>query len=508
MYPRRTRASSRTPVPPATAVSYMPRENVKKLLLRKYRTKFRCTRNPQFDLALRSEIDSLMGSKDISQRRLAAVERKLQSLSVSVNIGSCIKPDVPTMENQNTVSMTLAAPVQTRQEQIQQSQSATDGGVLPAIRYGESLDQDYWGKIVENDLRKFAEEQRRAKFQQSEKQHRVRDELLRQIERRKEAKSLERLEDRSYDQRMLKLAEGMDEAEKKRALERLEKVRKEKQLRDRQLKGNTDSSCEYRIEEFERKRKTRSDELTAEQKNLETIRKKMVEEDLEGRKRREKRLQGAAQLRQENDNSRKIQDKRRLEEQEEEKRMVRIMAEAQERQQRLQLEETKAKDARIHALAKYAEEHVTKKDEVKRRMEEQRFIRAVLDKEKQDELDEKRRKQEHRQRELNARKYLDRQLEEKAARDQSEKRESRKLVETWRNEEESYRREQQEKMSATKRRNQAWRQEIVRQIGQSRDLKRRRDIMDEREFLINRKLIEESLTVTKEIQPGPEVVSS
>ncbi len=257
------------------------------------------------------------------------------------------------------------------------------------------------------------------------------------------------------------------------------------------------------IEECEKRKKQQTDQLSAEQRGLVELRKEMDMEALEARKRREKQLLEAVRLKQENEKYKEIVDKRRMDEREEEKKLMEIVNAAQREQERKQLEEIKAKEARIQALAKYAEEHVTKNETAKRRLEEQRFLKSVLDKEKRDELDEIRRKKEHREREINARRYLDDQMKEKEEKTKEEEKQSRALAESWRKDEVAYRREVKEKTSANKKRNALWYGEIVKQMNETQALRKRGSLMDDREYRLNKKLLEETAAIANPLQFSP-----
>ncbi len=253
MYPRRTavsskRSSTRSPIPQAELPSYMRREHVKGLLIRRFRSRFRGTRNPQFELAMTREVEELMKTKNLNQTHLSAAERKLKSLSVSVNLTALgtgkTSPRDPSVPHPPREGKGDNGSPQSRVEPGRKllSKSFIGGGngdqsVLPPIRQNE--DQDQWAKIIENDLKKFAEEKRLATMRDREKRRKVKEDLLGQIQQKKNYKRQERQEDGKYDLQAKKIAESLEDAERKRILEKAEKIRKEKQLRDQQLKGNS-----------------------------------------------------------------------------------------------------------------------------------------------------------------------------------------------------------------------------------------------------------------------------
>ena len=193
---------------------------------------------------------------------------------------------------------------------------------------------------------------------------------------------------------------------------------------------------------------------------------------------------------QENEKYKLILDKKKQEEREVEKRRIEQYSAAEEQQEKRKYEEMKAKEARIQALIKYAEEHVGKNEFIKRKAEEQKFLKELLEKEKKEEIEEVKRKKMHREKELKARRFLDEQMKEKALKVSEAEKRSRELVETWRLDDESFRKEQREKAGEVKKKNMAWADTIMRQIGDAKVKRRQQRLMDEREYQINKKLIE------------------
>eukprot|EP01022_Parablepharisma_sp_SALTPOND_P012421 TRINITY_DN1595_c0_g1_i1.p2 TRINITY_DN1595_c0_g1~~TRINITY_DN1595_c0_g1_i1.p2 ORF type:complete len:513 (-),score=133.47 TRINITY_DN1595_c0_g1_i1:5666-7204(-) len=461
MYPRKMtpacRQSTRTSFP-----NTLRRERVRTILVKKYRSKFRTTRNPEFDQVLHREVDELLKTKNLNQTHLHAVEKKLEEFTKKANKTVCYEP----IPQPNPPAM---------------AEHKKEPSMLPPIKpVSESMGQDQWSRIVEHDFKKFLDEQRENALKEREKKRKVKEELFRQIQDKQVRSKLEKTQEVKFDDMLKKHVDTLEELEQKRTAERIEKIRKEKLLRDQQLR-----------EEYERKKKQRIEDRLKEQKHLEEIKKKMEVEVMESKKKREHQLQEAVKLIQENEKFKALQDVKRLKEREEDKKMLEEQIRAMEMQEKKRVDEMKAKEARIQALTKYAEEHVTKNEVMKRRQEEQRFLKEVIEREKREEQEEIRRKKAQRERELNARRYLDEQMSEKKKRKEEEMVKSKELVETWRKDEETFKKEQKEKAEELKKRNKQWYNEVLRQVTELKEGKKKGHLMNEREFMINKKLIEE-----------------
>ena len=220
--------------------TFIHRDHIKGILLKKYRSKFRTTRNPLFASAITQEIDDLMKTRNINQTHLSALEKKLNSLTISMcnpSPNSIQNGPIRLSEVKNGTQQLIKASDYGEENHKKLSQSFIAEQFLPPIRItSESIEEDQWMKLMEHDIKKYTEERRNALLNEQEKKKKVKEELFKQIQEKKTSVIGEKMEETMYNKKLIKLTESMNEQEKKKMLEKNEKIRKENQLRDRQLK--------------------------------------------------------------------------------------------------------------------------------------------------------------------------------------------------------------------------------------------------------------------------------
>ena len=440
------------------------RERVKTILLKRYRSKFSTKKNIELDKVLYREIDELLKNKNLNQTHLSAIEKKIASLTKASNKTTiCASP-----------SMDAGGSPKVEDRHLDPNTS------LPPIRTGgESVEEDQWTRIIKHDMQKYIVEQRDFTLQEKEKKRKVKEELMKQINEKHNRSILERAQDGKYDDMLRKNVNHLEELEQSRVAERHEKIRREKSMRDQQLR-----------EEQDKKRRLQTEEKSREQRQLDQLKQKLNEEALAGKKKREQQLQEAVKLIQENEKYKLIQDSRKLKEREEDKKMLEEQARTMELQEKKYMDEVKAKEARVQALVKYAEEHVAKDEAVKKRLEEQRFIKGVIEREQREEIEERQRKKARKDNEVNAKKYLDEQMKEKLKKEEDEEKKSKEIVLQWRKDEEEFKQEQRTKSDELKKKNKAWYNDILQQATSIKVGKKKGQLMNERELLMNKKLLE------------------
>ena len=271
-----------------------------------------------------------------------------------------------------------------------------------------------------------------------------------------------------------------EKEEEKKITERIKKIMIEKELRTQQLQ-----------EEQEKRKKIKIEERIHEKKRLDEIKKQMEREVIESKKKREEQLKKAKDVIHENENYKKIQEKKRLLEKEEDKKLLIQQMKSMELRERERVDEMKAKEARIQALIKYSEDHVTKNETEIKRKEEQRFLKEILEREKMEELKEKEEKQKKKEKEVMTLRELESQIREKEKLRSEEKLKNKEFVKSMKKKEEAYKREEQIKADELKKKNIKWYGDIYKQIEESVSRKKKGILMSEAEFMINKKRIDE-----------------
>ena len=414
MYPRQSRSIGRYRMNTSLPATFR-RDKIRTILINKYVKKYQVQKNPEIKQQITNEIDELLKSKNLNQTHLLSIEMKFKKLYRPNKLRNC-----------NTASITPKV--------ITQPESQISEMVFPPIK-SINPPKDRWIQIMEYDIKKFAtEEQNRSMYIKKQKL-KVKEDLLKQISDRKLQLQMEKNKEHQLDEVLMKNINNEAEEEKRIVMRKVEKIKKERDLRDKQLK-----------DELEKKRKVHFEEKLNEQKRLAELQKQINEEDIEAKKKRNQKLQEAVKLIQENEKYKVIQDSMKLKEREDDKRMLEEQIKSMEKQEMKRVEEMKAKEARIQALVKYSEEHVVKNEMEKKQREEQRFIKEILEKEKMDELKEKKQKEAHREMEVKALKCLDAQIQEKRNRRNEELVRSRALAESLKMETELYNKQQKEKI--------------------------------------------------------------
>lgn len=228
----------------------------------------------------------------------------------------------------------------------------------------------------------------------------------------------------------------------------------------------------------------------------------MDEELNESKKNREKRLLEAKKIREENEKNKLLQEKKKKEELEQDNKLLEDQNKLIELQDKKKMEEMKAKEKRMQALAKYAEENIGKKDLDKKKIEEIRFMKDALEREKREQLVEEKRKMQHRQNEVNARKLLDEQVKQKELKKEEERKKSKKLAEFWEKDAEDFTHEQKTKQIEYKKKHYDWHNDILKQISEKKDKTKKAILMNEREFLFNKQLIDDAIKIPNETKEG------
>eukprot|EP00826_Nyctotherus_ovalis_P014881 TRINITY_DN14187_c0_g1_i6.p1 TRINITY_DN14187_c0_g1~~TRINITY_DN14187_c0_g1_i6.p1 ORF type:complete len:363 (+),score=111.11 TRINITY_DN14187_c0_g1_i6:126-1214(+) len=332
MYPRRAvsikrRAAIRTS-------RNFQRDGIRTLLVNRYQRKFSGKKSPELSKIINTEVDSLLKEKSVNQSQLRALENRLHNISSSLNKSAvCMKTVESKFKANEEASKTIVS----------------GAAELPPIKNGKMSARDQWAELIEHDLKKFAEEQSSARLKEREKKRRMREDLLRQMNEKLERKQIAKSQEQTYHRIVMEREQVLEEQEKKRMAESFEKMRQERQLRDRQLR-----------EEQAKKKRLEEEERSASRRQLEKIKSEIEVENSKHTLFKKQKLQEAAALIKENEKFKMLHDKRKLEEQEEDKKLLQEQIRQMEIQERKHAEEMKAKEAQIYALVKYAEEHHVK----------------------------------------------------------------------------------------------------------------------------------------------------
>lgn len=467
MYPRRTMSIKRRAA--IRTSRNFQRDGIRTLLVNRYQRKFSGKRSPELSKMIGNEVDSLLREKSVNQSQLRALENRLHSLSNSLNKSAvCMKTVESKSKAKEEASKTIVS----------------GAAELPPIRNGKMSARNQWTELIEHDLKKLAEEQSSARLKEREKKRRVREDLLKQMNEKIERKRLAKSQEQTYHRMVMEHEQVLEEQEKKRMAEGLEKMRQERQLRDRQLR-----------EEQAKKKKLEEEERSASRRQLDKIKSEIEVENLRHTQFKKLKLQEATALIKENEKLKMLHDKRKLEEQEEDKKLLQEQIKQMEIQERKHAEEMKAKEVRIQALVKYAEEHHVKDEAKKRILEEQRFINKVLEREKKEEQEERRRKQDCREKERRNTEHLRSQVDEKRKRQHEEVARSREMAECCRRKDEACRVEERERTARLRKKYRQWHNDVLQQVTERKEKSGKEVLMDDRELLINKKLLDELSTI-------------
>lgn len=161
-----------------------------------------------------------------------------------------------------------------------------------------------------------------------------------------------------------------------------------------------------------------------------------------------------------------------------------------EEQEKKRAEEFKMKDAKIKAFVKFTAETVGKKEIEKKQEEEKRFLKDLINKEKREQIEEDKKKNKQKQLEVNLRKYLEEQKKEKEKRKIEELQKNKELAEEWKKEADDFVKGEKAKANEVKKITKSVHEEILKQIQNRKKIVSREKLMNERELLINKKILE------------------
>lgn len=466
-------------------MSFYHRDKLKRLLTTNYRSKFKTARNPELEFAVRKGLDELFQSKNLNHSQLLTFEKQLQSLSKDRHNTSFIpqrnNPEIidPSAQYQNEIEVSKQLNKTTADLE---PKNLRNSSLLPAINVSTNIsDKDQWAQILDHDLKKYAEERRMVAFKEAEKKRKVKDQLVKQMQDRMILNQREKEKQKEYYRKLEEENKILDVKEKKVCQDKQEKVKIERMLRQNQLK-----------DEQNRKKKAFVEELNREKLQLNVIQKEIEEESNENKKNRERRLLEARKIREENERNKQLQEKKKREESEEDIKLMERMNKLVEMQEKKRVEEIKQKEQRMQALAKYAEENIGKKDLEKKKTEEKRFLKDTLEREKKDQQEEQNRMKLRRQAEVNAKVMLDEQIKQKEAKKHEEKAKSKQLAASWKQESDKFVQEQSIKVQEYKKKNINWHNEVLKQIAEKKETSKKVSLMNERELLINKQLIDQA----------------
>ena len=464
MYPKKSSPFTRKALSVDVSKRFK-RDKIRFLLINRFQTKFNTKKNPQLNNLLYNEIDQLLSSKNVAQSRLSMIERKLANYAKNSNSSS---------------SYALLSHKKIQKPKLKNNINNSVVALPQITKLMFKVEDDPWAKIIYHNTKKYKEEQRDLEMKMQEKKKTIREMLLKQIEEKIQKKKLERQQEVEIENRLKESISRQEELDKNEIKIKFDKIRKEKIIRDQQLR-----------EEYERKQRAKTEEQAKEQKRLDELKKQIDTELKEDKKKREQKYKDAAKLIKENERYRNLHIQEEIKQREEDKRILQENIKSMELQEQKRIDEMKAKEARIQALVKYAEVHVVKNEVEKRRQEEQIFLKEILKHEKEKVKEEKNKLKQRKEMEISNLKCLDEQLKDKRVKAEEEKKRNLILADYWKKEEEVYKKEKKEKEEESRLKNKQWFNDVLEQINENKKSKGKYPLMNEQEFLLNKKLMQE-----------------
>eukprot|EP01022_Parablepharisma_sp_SALTPOND_P019043 TRINITY_DN31_c1_g1_i3.p3 TRINITY_DN31_c1_g1~~TRINITY_DN31_c1_g1_i3.p3 ORF type:complete len:545 (-),score=114.54 TRINITY_DN31_c1_g1_i3:3860-5494(-) len=483
MYPKKSPliAKNRAQTTPTRLASYYsvrPREQVKNILLSKYRVKYGAIKQPELESVIKQEVESLMRREKVYQSHLQTLERRIKSL-VSRSVDRSCHGKVTDVPNNKPVpsGMNASLIVQSENKRLDESTNS----LLPSINKSQiiSASKNQWAKIIEYDLVKYKEDiQKEAELQNAKKQ-RIRAELDRQIREKAYAREIAKKAEYEKDLIMINQAKVQEDLEARKVTEIRKKTIQERSLRDKQ-----------RQEEYERKRKEREQELLSEKEQLEKLRAEMQKELASIQTKRQKELENAKQVLEENEKNKKLRENEKRKEHEVEKEMIRKHQKMLEEQEKKRFEEFKAKEARIQAFLKLTADTVVKDDEMKRKEEEQKLIKNLIEREQKERQEEENKKRLWKEKERSMKSYLDSQVKEKREMLAMEKDRNKEIAKIWESKAKEHLEKEKVEVEKKKLKQKQLRSDIIKQIIEKRENLSKGIEMSQIEEAINKKILE------------------
>lgn len=188
---------------------------------------------PELDVAIKSEVDSLLKQESVYQTHLQSAERRLRGLSKSFDkiAGRAAARACSVVKGQAPPQCSVSMNAQTVRE-------AKQVPSLPPINATGSPEKNMWAKIIDYNLKQFKDERQKEQEIELEKKRRVKAELDRQIQDKARAKESEKHKQLAFDVGLIKQTHVLDEQESKKMQELKAKIMKERSMRDQQLKGS------------------------------------------------------------------------------------------------------------------------------------------------------------------------------------------------------------------------------------------------------------------------------
>ena len=339
--------------------------------------------------------------------------------------------------------------------------------------------EDEWAKLANHNYNKYQEELYKLKQKEEEKKKQMRENLAKQILEKQNYFMKEKELDQNFQKQHHDILNKQDAMEQRKKDELLNKIRKEKEIRDYIV-----------VEAKEVKKKVEEKQEKEDQRFLDKIKKDMMTEDEKHQKKKEEERDMYKKLIRENEERLKL---RKNEKEREKQENIKALDDYSKFIEKQEQDRINQKQARLDRISNFMEKfgNSVKVDEhmIKVR-EEKRFLKEIEEKERRDMEKEKEEKEKRRFLNKEVKNVLDKQINERKAIDNQIKVKDKQFDNEITTQINRYEMERMQKVNQEKERTKKYKEELTIQV---KDKSRYKvPSMDEKERLINR--IDEIIT--------------
>ncbi len=208
------------------------RDQIKTLLINRFRVKYGAIKRPELDSAIKQEVESLMRREKVYQSHLETIEKRLKGLVTASNGQK--KAATKGSAVPNGLNSSLIVP--SAESKKLDPDSST---MLPSINKSQIISptKNQWAKIIDYDLELYKADVKKALEVEQEKKKKIKAELDRQIQEKNQVRENIKKLEHEKDIALLKQAKKQEEAEALKIMEGKKKIMHAKSLCDQQLKG-------------------------------------------------------------------------------------------------------------------------------------------------------------------------------------------------------------------------------------------------------------------------------
>jgi hypothetical protein len=332
---------------------------------------------------------------------------------------------------------------------------------------------DEWAKLANYNYNKYQEELHKTKLKEEEKKKQMRENLARQILEKQSFTQKEKDYEQDFLKRQKEILSQQDMKEKIKHDEILNKIKNEKEIRDR-------------IVNESHKLKKKAEELAEneEKKFLDKIKKDMVSEEEKLHKKKKEEKEMYKNLIKENEERLKFKKEEKEKEKLENMKAIENFAKLIDKQDQDRLNQQKSRIDKINSFMDKFGEGIKNDEQATKLREEKRFLREIQENEKRQVEKEKEEKEKKRLLNLQIKNTLDQQINEKKNTNQELKNLDKKYEKDILTQLNKYDIEKKQKALNEKERSKKYKEELINQVKEK--TKYQAPSMNDQERLMNR----------------------